>query len=152
MRALVLLAVLSGFGCKSTQAIPPNCLDQVRNGDESDVDCGGAVCPGCVPGRLCQRAEDCLSRVCGSDGRCVAERCDDQVRNGSESDIDCGGPNCHPCAAGMKCAGYNDCQSQICADGGCVMASCRDGVKNGDEMGLDCGGSCPPCDASPGRD
>ena len=35
------------------------CLDGVRNGMETDVDCGGPSCPRCIPGKVCGGATDC---------------------------------------------------------------------------------------------
>ncbi len=40
-----------------------SCQDGVRDGDETDVDCGGA-CPRCANAHRCGRAEDCLSATC----------------------------------------------------------------------------------------
>ncbi len=43
---------------------PQTCTDQLRNQDESDVDCGGLVCPGCDLGGSCGDDADCESGVC----------------------------------------------------------------------------------------
>src|SRR5947208_3591450 len=47
--------------------LPPdlahNCGDNVKNGDESDTDCGGS-CPKCSDGRACGGGPDCLSTHC----------------------------------------------------------------------------------------
>jgi len=43
---------------------PPACDDGLQNGDETDVDCGGATCPGCDPGEMCEDGADCLSAGC----------------------------------------------------------------------------------------
>jgi hypothetical protein len=46
-------------------AAPVNrCFDRVLDGDETDVDCGGAVCPPCPPGADCVTGADCDSKVC----------------------------------------------------------------------------------------
>lgn len=47
----------------------PTCTDGVKNGDESDVDCGG-TCPRCATSKICRRDGDCLSGFC-SGGRCL---------------------------------------------------------------------------------
>ncbi len=47
------------------------CSDGVRNGDESDADCGGSVCARCALGDTCTRPNDCASGTC-DDGACVA--------------------------------------------------------------------------------
>lgn len=46
-----------------------SCTDGVRNGSESDIDCGGS-CPRCANGKRCNTHQDCVSAKCGS-GRCV---------------------------------------------------------------------------------
>lgn len=56
--------VVEYFNC-SIPPPPPPCLDMVRNGDETDVDCGGS-CPGkCAEGQFCLVSADCLSNNCG---------------------------------------------------------------------------------------
>jgi hypothetical protein len=49
------------------------CGDGVRNGDESDVDCGGE-CPACERGNSCRVPTDCYS------GRCAAWICEERSR------------------------------------------------------------------------
>ena len=44
------------------------CLDGIRNGSESDIDCGG-TCPRCLNGRSCGDRNDCSSALC-SNGTC----------------------------------------------------------------------------------
>ena len=46
------------------------CLDGVRNGSESDVDCGGPECEPCDAGQQCALASDCAS------GNCDGGTCD----------------------------------------------------------------------------
>jgi hypothetical protein len=46
----------------------PTCDDQARNGDETDVDCGGS-CPGCAAGQMCGGDDDCAGKC--SDGTCL---------------------------------------------------------------------------------
>jgi hypothetical protein len=43
----------------------PTCTDGVRNGSETDTDCGGPTCLPCATGRLCQRNTDCSTARCG---------------------------------------------------------------------------------------
>jgi hypothetical protein len=43
--------------------------DGLKNGDETDVDCGGARAPRCAPGLLCRGPADC------NNGICTASRC-----------------------------------------------------------------------------
>lgn len=123
------------------------CSDGVKDGDETDVDCGGPICTPCNTGKHCVVARDCRSMICAG-GVCAAPSCTDGIVNGSESDVDCGGPDCPRCADGRACAGDNDCASSVCTGGACQPPSCADGFRNGSETGIDCGGVCPPCDAA----
>jgi hypothetical protein len=88
----------------------PTCFDRVRNGDETDVDCGGA-CEACASGFACSAASDCESSACA--GTCGEASCSDGVRDGWETDVDCGGP-CGGCAAGRVCYNGTDCASGEC--------------------------------------
>jgi hypothetical protein len=118
------------------------CTDLVKNGTETDVDCGGASCAKCGTGKTCNGASDCVSAVCtGTPATCQAATCTDLVKNGNESDIDCGGATCSKCPAGKTCGGASDCQSGVCS-GTCQAPTCADLVKNGTETDVDCGGSC----------
>ena len=73
---------------------PTSCTNGERDGDESDVDCGGS-CPGCASGGACEQSEDCQSGVC-SEQLCAASSCSDGVQNGGELEVDCGG-DCRFC-------------------------------------------------------
>jgi len=42
----------------------PYCYDKIINQDESDVDCGGAICDKCQVGEACFRDEDCAFGTC----------------------------------------------------------------------------------------
>jgi cysteine-rich repeat protein len=42
----------------------PACDDEIHNGGESDIDCGGP-CDDCEEGKLCTEDADCLSGLCG---------------------------------------------------------------------------------------
>ena len=142
----------SGSDCESGVCAPgtstcasPTCDDLVVNQDETDVDCGGAVCSPCPDGGGCIMDADCQSDVCDA-GACVGASCIDGVLNRGETDIDCGGPTCSPCVPGDECLVPGDCDSGVCTGYVCVAASCTDAVLNQDETDVDCGGaSCPGC-------
>lgn len=51
---------------------PPRPDDGIKNGDESDVDCGGTVAPKCALGKGCAKHEDCTTDACAYNGKCVA--------------------------------------------------------------------------------
>ena len=128
----------------SGDCAPASCSDGLRDGTESDVDCGGASCGGCAPGQHCCAGSDCSSLLCIAEA-CAGATCVDGIRNGNETDIDCGGGTCPSCAGGMQCAISSDCTSHVCTGGRCALPSCTDGVQNGNETDIDCGGSCPAC-------
>ncbi|MBI3182150.1 MAG: hypothetical protein HYZ28_08390 [Myxococcales bacterium] len=114
----------------------------MRNGSESDVDCGGSCADSCADGERCKLPADCASGRCGIGGLCASASCNSGFKDGTETDVDCGGV-CDPCASGKSCLKGSDCQSQKCSGGVCQLPRCDDGVKNGEETDSDCGGTCP---------
>ncbi|HEX2572689.1 MAG TPA: hypothetical protein VH877_24280 [Polyangia bacterium] len=146
LKSLFLLSLLGLGACIGPP--PPPCADGVRDGNESDVDCGGQCAP-CTVGRVCRADTDCASGSCGLDGRCAANSCTDGVRDGNESDVDCGGNQCVACPVGALCRGGADCQSALCGlDGRCAVNPCANGVRDGNETDVDCGGGvCADCPA-----
>ena len=119
---------------------PITCRDKVKNGDETDLDCGGA-CAGCADGQICKLAKDCSSQVC-TGGKCATPTHTDGVKNGTETDVDCGGDAKAPkCASGKRCGGATDCDSAVCVGSICQKATDSDGVQNQGETDVDCGGT-----------
>lgn len=125
-----------------------DCADGVRNGDETDVDCGGSCGAGCAVGAGCAEGADCDAGVCGIRLRCLSPSCMDRVRNGTETDADCGGPDCPACMNTRMCAMDSDCDSMRCVANICESPACADGLQNGEETDIDCGGSM--CSGCPG--
>jgi Concanavalin A-like lectin/glucanases superfamily len=121
---------------------PSTCTDHMKDGMESDIDCGGG-CAGCPHGGRCNVNSDCGSLLCDR-GRCVPT-CRDGVQNGTETAVDCGG-ECGFCN-GQACMTSTQCASQTCTNGVCVVAAptCTDGTHNGTETDVDCGGTCGQC-------
>ncbi|WP_282162063.1 hypothetical protein [Ulvibacterium marinum] len=71
-------------GCSSDDNDPSgsSCTDNVQNGDETGVDCGGS-CP----------------------DACTADpTCSDNIQNGDETGVDCGG-SCDPCTESIELTG-----------------------------------------------
>ncbi len=132
--------------CVNSVCQPSTPRDGIRNGDESDVDCGGSVAPKCLAGKGCGAGADCASGVC-KDGKCEQGAPDDGVKNGDETDVDCGGVSSPKCATGKSCLEAVSCESGICTNGTCATPSPTDGVKNGAETDVDCGGGgeAPAC-------
>ena len=121
------------------------CTDGILNGDETDVDCGGVLCPSCpVPGCTDPNAHNYDPNATVDDGSC--ETCTDGILNGDETDVDCGGVLCPSCPV-PGCTdqnAHNYDPNATVDDGSCE--TCTDGILNGDETDVDCGGVlCAPC-------
>ena len=129
-------------GASGSQAVEPTCDDGERNGDESDVDCGGLdACQPCGVGQRCDAVSDCDGGACLRH-TCQEPTCRDGLRNAVETDVDCGGSECAGCQVSQTCETHQDCDGLACTQGKCEPAGCSDGVWNNDETDLDCGGSC----------
>ena len=53
--------------CSSGKCAPKpasSCVDGIKNGAETAIDCGGGTCAGCVAGKACVLPRDCKSGVC----------------------------------------------------------------------------------------
>ncbi len=148
---------VSGAGCKTTQdcvkgdvctgsvcSVPAaSCMDGVKDGDETDMDCGGSCVP-CADGKACGAPADCANANCIG-GTCSAPSCTDKIQNGTETGVDCGGSCTAKCADGSGCKTGADCANGSCgAMNVCLAPSCMDKVKNGTETGVDCGGHARP--------
>ena len=103
------------------QTIIDHCSDRVRDGDETDVDCGGS-CKPCGASAACALDADCDSSACVA-GACQPPSCSDGIRDGFELSIDCGG-GCGGCAAGQRCVVDDDCASHDCDGGGYDFGTC----------------------------
>jgi hypothetical protein len=96
-----------------------SCDDGVKNGDETDVDCGGSclLCPG-----TCNVDADCPGGYCW-EGLCV--RCDDGIQNGDETQVDCSDSDGHcPICFGPFCKTNDECASGACELGVCCAKPC----------------------------
>ena len=132
-------------GAVDAPIVPPGRKDDgIKNGDESDVDCGGSSTGAdrCAVGKQCNLGTDCVEKVCAS-GVCAAPTGDDKVQNGDETDVDCGGPDASVarCATNATCLALTDCKDQVCLAGKCAAPTGEDDVQNGDESDVDCGGT-----------
>jgi cysteine-rich repeat protein len=108
--------------CVSGQCAPAECDDEVHNGDESDLDCGGS-CPSCALGDTCASSTDCTSNLC-LDDTCTRPTCGDGVTTPPElcdddNEVDGDGceSDCTPtCGNGRRDA------AEACDDGDLVGA------------------------------
>ena len=117
----------SGLICENTLCAPDPCFDSSKNGDETDVDCGGTTCSArCAAGQSCSGDADCAGGTC-SGGVCGMAPCSNGVKDGSETDIDCGGSTCAACPVTSACLLDTDCASSDCecagSSGSCMMGA-----------------------------
>ena len=96
------------------------CYDNAKNQDETDVDCGGAICGSCENNKRCLISLDCMSEKCANNVCIITAGCYDHIWNGDETDVDCGG-SCKPCSVGSVCRTSSDCENYLCSDGRCVI-------------------------------
>ena len=138
-----------GASCKAHLCVPVGCSNGVKDGAETDQDCGGAACGAtCTDGLVCAGNSDCVNDYCKG-LICTAPTCTDVATNGNETDTDCGGtgfngsPACAKCLDTKTCKVSADCASNFCNPSTlkCATPTCGDGFKNGSETGLDCGGA-----------
>ncbi|MCX8147060.1 MAG: hypothetical protein N3D84_01185, partial [Candidatus Woesearchaeota archaeon] len=124
------------------------CQNQRKDGDETDVDCGGS-CGLCSLNASCIKNSDCDSNYC-INNKCAEPTCSDGVMNGpldnEETDIDCGG-YCSDlgfkCKDEKSCEYDRDCESGFCTpEKKCQASTCFDGYKGPLEADVDCGGEC----------
>src|SRR5262249_55032474 len=100
------------------QAAAPSCRDGIKNGNETDVDCGGS-CSKCSIGKRCATNSDCASNNCNpsshtcQQAQATAPSCSDGIKNGNETDVDCGG-SCSKCSSGKRCLANSDCATNNC--------------------------------------
>jgi hypothetical protein len=106
--------------CVDAPPISP-CHDRIRDGDETDVDCGGSCPLACAGARACLAPDDCQSGMCGGGGMCAAPSCTDGRTNWLETDVDCGG-SCPRCDLGRRCLSNQDCESLRCGPAGTCLA------------------------------
>ncbi|MEX1189863.1 MAG: fibrobacter succinogenes major paralogous domain-containing protein [Bacteroidia bacterium] len=132
-----------------------SCIDGIKNGTETAVDCGGPDCNPCSSSESCsdgiQNGNETAVDCGGSCPLCtVVPTCTDGIQNGNETGVDCGG-SCPPCTVVPTCNDglQNGNETGVDCGGSCppctVVPTCNDGIQNGNETGVDCGGSCPPC-------
>jgi formylglycine-generating enzyme required for sulfatase activity len=104
--------------CSNGSCAAPTSSDGVKNGGETDVDCGGAspTAPRCAAGKGCLTGSDCVTETC-REGVCAQARSCAQVN---------GGATCGPGEVGSPDAVHEDCCTALevprpAADGGPFM-------------------------------
>ncbi|MBK8252007.1 MAG: DUF4215 domain-containing protein [Polyangiaceae bacterium] len=117
-------------GGGALKCIPAACDDTVKNGTETDVDCGGSCAPTqkCADTQACAVPEDCVSGVC-TNSVCAVPTCGDGVVN----------------AMGEACDDGNDVDGDMC-DTNCTIPGCGNGIvvapEECDDMNMVNGDGC----------
>jgi formylglycine-generating enzyme required for sulfatase activity len=109
-----------GAADSSAEAASTTCMSQLKDGLESDIDCGGTGngCARCPLGKACSIDGDCaLGAQCMNK---ICSLCQDKMTNGDESDTDCGGKACGACTVGKRCTAGTDCTSGTCTNNACA--------------------------------
>lgn len=132
--------------CTLQACAAPTCTDSVKNGAETDVDCGGASCPTCANGDTCSVDGDCTSTVCNPMKVCVASICGDNRITGAETCDDGGTTSGNGCSAtcaveaGWECTGVPSVCHLSCGDSTLDPGeTCDDGGTTG---GNGCSATC----------
>lgn len=132
--------------CTAQVCAAPTCMDGVKNGSESDVDCGGGGCSTCANGDTCAVNGDCTSTVCDPMNVCVASICGDNRITGTETCDDGGTMSGNGCSAtctveaGYECTGMPSVCTVSCGDGNIDPGEgCDDG---GTMSGNGCSATC----------
>ena len=102
--------------CQASGTCGVSCTDNVHNGNETDVDCGGSCPRRCADGKGCVTNNDCLS------ARCITG-------------------TCLPCSSGQACGVHTDGGTCFCLTAASGENVCR--VSSGTPSVANCG-ACPP--------
>jgi hypothetical protein len=115
------------------------CRDGVKNGSETDVDCGGGTCPRCGAGQICNSRDDCAT------GRCVSTVCQ-QCANAGDCGFEANGATA--CACRTTSTGQKVCTNANCrffAGGTCGECDASEQCAPAGDGNIEC---CLPCGAS----
>ncbi|CAF1365766.1 unnamed protein product [Adineta ricciae] len=138
--------------CASNICIPSHYKNQMQDGGESGIDCGGqwGFVMKCNNSQSCNVSFDCQSDVCVSK-TCLPNDCNNGVKDPGEAGVDCGGE----CAVGRKCDIFSlcnassDCLSNLCESNLCSPAHCNNSKIDEGETDVDCSGPCAPIKKCP---
>ncbi len=152
-------ACAPGELCSDGVCQGPPCADAIHNQDETDVDCGGAVCPPCADGKACLADADCASGHCPSDDLvCCDMACNGPCVGCAFSKTGAPDGACTPlpfadpegdCSFNCgTCDGMGGCVAPTCGcacpcilDAECVSGHCADNIC----CNSACNGTCEAC-------
>jgi FG-GAP-like repeat len=121
--AVLTVAMLAGGGLSGCVFyLNPLCDDQIHNGEETDIDCGGTCAKKCSINDSCSTTADCDDSNCVR-GTCTAKPCDNGKLDPGETDVDCGGETCRKCSGGRQCLVASDCFNATCLAGSKTCSS-----------------------------
>ena len=98
----------------ANQITVDTCADGVKNNAETDVDCGGGVCPSCGTGKACSKKSDCnsqLSLLCESQ-KCIVPDRDGDGQSEADGDCDDNNPKIYKGAKEVRDGLDNDCDGK----------------------------------------
>jgi hypothetical protein len=118
----------------------PLCSNGALDLGETDVDCGGLLCPGCDNTEACLVGNDCISGYCNASLDCAPCAMNNQCAPAEWCDTTLNGGTCVPDKA----------NGQACMGGGgeCASGNCNP-IGGGTSMCCDmaCAGTCRSCGA-----
>ena len=108
----------------------PTCLDGVKDGTETGIDCGGSCVSGCNAAGVADGSPNPMA-----DGGTIPSTATNGIKDGTETDIDCGGGGAK-CAEGKLCKIDGDCTVACNYAGICVGAPSCSPHLGGDTCGV----------------
>jgi WD40 repeat protein len=123
------------------------CGNGQKDGDETDVDCGGkSGCPKCIPFKTCNQDSDCLSEYATNAGSppFTGITCTDSVDVKGQT-ITLQGKVCMSGELYGAAQNLANAWAQGGGQSNLAGGTCANGIKDSGETDVDCGGSCPPC-------
>jgi hypothetical protein len=123
-----------------------SCSNNLEDGAETDIDCGGSTCPPCPLGKHCSVASDCEGMECNAATglcSCTPLTCADvsgtcgTLSDGCGHQITCAGS----CSSLDKCFNGRCCTPRTTAECGALSCGSSDDGCGGT---VDCGGCTPP--------
>ncbi len=145
-------------GCGATMGVCA-CEDKQKNGDETDVDCGGGKCPGCGGGQMCNSPSDCMVITPNSPPDCINGKCCESKCSGACLACDatghCAGvpagstdPN-HLCPSGTVCSEITTSPCVATAGSTCSFGGdCLSGICSTTKKTCSPGGPNSPCNGN----
>ncbi len=104
--------------CRDDRCVSATCTNGTKDGDETDVDCGGEDCPPCDVDQECEDGSDCVGGKC-DDSKCLA--CDKKDSCEGQQFCDEKSGACVPrkpagasCADKSECLEDFDCKAKVC--------------------------------------